>query len=178
MKTTHLYSTIDHKRGTMFPPTLSYCKAWHRIKSIICNMAFCLRLAHGPGHIPLCVIFFKIIKEIRDFLFYLLWRDIKRHCPKVNLLILICTGQDEEKARPLGSSSPESPQPEYNSPLILLHNLNSEEGWSGQKRSSLITLTHMQREKGMVTRNKTKEKAVRIKAMIPGPSGSAEIDIF
>ena len=42
--------------------------------------------------------------------------------------------------------------------------------------SSLITLTHMQREKGMVTRTKRKEKAVRIRVMIPGPSGSAEKD--
>ena len=38
----------------------------------------------------------------------------------------------------------------------------------------MVTFRHIKREMGMVTRNRRKENAVRMRAQIPGPSGSAE----
>jgi hypothetical protein len=70
-----------------------------------------------------------------------LWRNIKRHGTKVNLLIRVCARHNEEKTRPLGPTSPESPQPEYDSPFILLNNLHIE--GIGQVRSEDVLLDHL-----------------------------------
>ena len=43
---------------------------------------------------------------------------------------------------------------------------------------SWTTLTHMKRERGRVARNRRNETAVRKREQIPGPSGSATIEVF
>ena len=43
---------------------------------------------------------------------------------------------------------------------------------------SWTTLTHMKRERGRVARNRRNETAVRKREQIPGPSGSAAIEVF
>ena len=45
---------------------------------------------------------------------------------------------------------------------------------SSSSSSNVITLTHMQREKGRVARKRRKETAVKKSEQMPGPSGSSE----
>ena len=72
---------------------------------------------------------------------YLLWRDIKRHCPHVHTSEVVHTGNYKEYSRalqqtlsisntdhrvtPLGSSFPQSSQSEDDGPLVLLDHLHT-----------------------------------------------------
>ena len=52
-------------------------------------------------------------------------RDVEADRPEVDLLVSINAGHDEEESRPLGTSGPESPQPEDDGSLVLLHHLDA-----------------------------------------------------
>ena len=67
---------------------------------------------------------------------YLLWWDIKRNSPEVHLPIIVQAWDDKKYAWPLSPSWPQPAQPEDDSSLILLHNLNIKR-W-------LLSLTPMQ----------------------------------
>ena len=54
-----------------------------------------------------------------------MWRNIKADCPEVDLLVSVNAGHDEEQSRALGTASPQSPEPEDDRPLVLLHHLDT-----------------------------------------------------
>ena len=59
---------------------------------------------------------------------HLLRGDVKRDSPEVDLLVVINAGQDKEYPRTPSSSRSQSPQPEYDRPLVLLDNLTAPVG--------------------------------------------------
>ncbi len=58
----------------------------------------------------------------------LLWRDVERDGPEVDLLVGVHARHDEEEAGPLGATGAEATQAEDHRPLVLLHNLRGRRG--------------------------------------------------